>query len=122
MAETKPQTLFAMNRSNLLILDCPIIFQIETYYDLEPESAWDDLCILWTVDDDGAIYNQTIQLTNESLVERSKKTIKVRFENVIPDFRYSCIIKQADEKSIALFQNLFITDAMSADSQGGSNG
>ena len=114
MTETKPETQFAMNRVNLLVLGLKIPFEIETHYDLTPQEAWDDQCVLWSVDDDGATYKCSILLTDKAFVKREKMKILVRFDDVVADSVYSCVIDQG-EKSIVLFQNFVITEDMSSE-------
>ena len=107
----------AIGNLNTLVIDQPIKVQIETFYDMSLVENWDDKCILWSVEDEGSVYKHEIPLTDTTFVEKEDKHIKVLFEEVLADHKYSCVIDQGDNKSIVLFQNLEITEDMAYEEQ-----
>lgn len=113
MTETPEKKSFkvALNRLNTLMIG-GLNIKVETYYDFDLLESWDDVCTLWTIDDNGSSYSQDVSLMDASRVKRKIKNLTILFEDVIPYKKYSCVIDQGEGKSITLFQHYLITPEM----------
>lgn len=87
---------------------------VEIHYDLSLPEVWDDSCRLWTASDDGAIYDDSIPLTDIAKVTQDGNMIQIRFSDVITNKHYSCLIDQGDDATIVVFENLTVTNDMAA--------
>jgi hypothetical protein len=118
---TTAETVYDLQRG----IDCPLLDSviitvvkgkdliIEYIHHPECEYTWsDDVCILWSSDDDGKTYYSEISLSesDSTQVEGSKHLI--RFKNVIPNHPYSCFVNFGKEDGgIMVFSETFVANA-----------
>ena len=87
---------------------------VEIHYDLSLPEVWDDSCRLWTASDEGATYDDLVPLTDGAKVTQDGNMIQIRFCEVITNKQYSCLIDQGDDATIVVFENLTVTNDMTA--------
>ncbi len=107
-AQAEPLPEYTQVQETLKTID----IQVEVHYDLVLKQHWSDSCQLWSVDDNGANYQTSVNLRNKALVKHEPHVITVTFRDVIPKHYYSCVVDQSDGHTIKLFQHLLITEDM----------
>jgi hypothetical protein len=70
----------------------PLHILVRMYYDPDRPEAWDDKLRLFSTEDEGGTYDQTIDLTSEGDTQREERHLLVLFRDVVPDLAYSCFL------------------------------
>jgi hypothetical protein len=70
----------------------PLHVLVRIHYDPERPEAWDDRLRLFTTEDQGATYDQSVDLASEAQTERDARNMVVLFRDVVPDQDYSCFL------------------------------
>ena len=87
---------------------------VEDFYDFTLASVsqaplCQDSCQLWTIEDNGGVYRQSIPLAGKAKAGSDQQVFAVKFTSVIPDHRYACVVAKADGESLVVFEDRLIT-------------
>lgn len=88
-----------------------IDLMVEAQYDLSLGSM-SDTCQLWTIDDNGGVYKQSIGIQGNIKSGPKGQFFSILFTTVIPDHYYSCVIDRGDGESVVVFDDKLITESM----------
>lgn len=70
----------------------PLHILIRVYYDPDRPEGSDDKLRLFSTDDEGGQYDQTVDLSSEGDTQREDRHLLVLFRDVVPDIEYSAFL------------------------------
>ncbi len=89
----QPKTVQVPTRKrHVFRVNLQINVMVQFDHDSTLEESWDDTCRLWTTDDDGGAYDQSVAMADEVLTSHVGSMVYVLFKDVRRGDRYSCFL------------------------------